>query len=182
MAATVTNPRGPITVLSPAPARVLDRRTSAERPKELTGLTVGLLDNNKPGASVILKHLGELLRQRGAAEVHYWRKALPSGPSPYVNEAAKSADIVISGVGDCGSCSSWSLRDALEVEWQGRPTATIVSEPFSQVVRMEADALGVADVPIFAVEHPVATRSDAELRQVAEGMIDALAKSLVSAA
>ncbi|HEV7649061.1 MAG TPA: hypothetical protein VGP26_12925 [Actinophytocola sp.] len=171
----------PITVLSPAPSRLESTRTGAPRPEGLGGLTVGLLDNNKPGASIILTHLGELLRQRGAADVKYWCKAHPSGPSPYVAEAAKQADIVISGVGDCGSCSSWSLRDALDVEAHGRPTVTLVSTPFLAKTRIEADAIGLAGAPIFAVEHPMATRSDADLRTEAESLLGAIVTSLVRA-
>ncbi|MGH3758929.1 UGSC family (seleno)protein [Actinophytocola sp.] len=181
MQPTTRYPQSPLMVLSPAPSRPEDNRTSAPRPADLGGLTVGLLDNNKPGASVILKHLGELLRGRGAAEVRYWCKPHPSGPSQYVSEAAKEADIVISGVGDCGSCSSWSLRDALDVEAQGRPTVTLVSQPFLQKTRIEADALGLAGAPIFAVEHPMATRPDDNLRSEAEGLLEAITTSLVRA-
>jgi hypothetical protein len=161
-----------LTILSPEPARQERRHRGAPRLKSLEGSYVALLDNNKPGADIILERLGVLLQERGVKTVRRWQKSLPSGPSPYVQEAAEVADVVISGLGDCGSCSSWSLRDAAEAELLGRPTVTLVSEPFSQLVRLEAQALGVAELPIFTVPHPVATRTEEELRQLADGLLD----------
>src|SRR5258708_32963938 len=87
-------------ILSPEPTRAVERSTIAPRLGSLSGLKVGLLDNNKPGATPILKRLGVALTEHGASECLYWRKALPSGPSPYVKAAAREADVVISGVGD----------------------------------------------------------------------------------
>jgi hypothetical protein len=170
---------GSLAVLSPKRTRVSWDRKKAPRLSGFNGVTVGLLDNNKPGATVILKHLGELLRERGAGEVVYWRKSLPSGPSPYVKEAGTRCDLVISGLGDCGSCSSWSLRDALEVELLGRPTVTLVSEPFKKLIHVEAEALGIPDLPVLTVPHPVATRTDAELTKWADGLFESVVKSLV---
>ncbi len=170
---------GSLKVLSPKPSRVSWDRKKAARLPGLSGATIGLLDNNKPGAEVILKRLAELLRERGAGEVVYWRKSLASGPSPYVKEAAARCDLVISGLGDCGSCSSYALRDALDVELLGRPTVTLVSEPFKKLVHFEAEALGIPDIPILTVPHPVATRTDAELEKWADGLIESVVKSLV---
>jgi hypothetical protein len=169
-----------LVVLSPEPTRRSTRRSLAPRREDLAGATVGLLDNNKPGAAVILHRLGELLRERGAAEVTYWCKALPSGPSPYVEEAGRHADVVISGVGDCGSCSSWSLRDAVDVELTGKPTVTLVSEPFRELVKIEAGSLGVPAVPIFAVPHPMATLPEQELRALADGLVEPIVDALTA--
>jgi hypothetical protein len=170
-----------LTVLSPAPERARETRLGAPRVSSFEGLTVGLLDNNKPGAGAILARIAERLRERGATEVVSWRKALPSGPSPYVTDAARAADVVISGVGDCGSCSSWSLRDAFEVELMGTPTVTLVSKPFDALVHLEADSLGVPELPIFTVAHPVATRTDDELRAEADELLDGVVRALVVA-
>ena len=170
------------TVLSPAPERVLLTRVRAPRAEGLEGRTVGLLDNNKPGANVILQRLADVLCERGAARVESWRKSLPSGPNPYVAVAAREADIIISGVGDCGSCSSWSLRDAFEVELLGRPTVTLVSEPFEQLVHLEASSLGLPDLSIFTVPHPMATLSEDELHAIADRLADVVNEALVTAA
>ncbi|MFC4941951.1 UGSC family (seleno)protein [Pseudonocardia sp. GCM10023141] len=170
-----------IVFLSPAPARAIEARPPAERLTSLAGKAIGLLDNNKPGARPILDRLAERLVQEGAASVRHWRKSHPSGPSPYVSEAAGESDLVISGVGDCGSCSSWSLRDAFEAEATGVPTVTLVSKPFANVVRIEADSLGMPSLPIFATPHPIATLTEAELHAIADDLFESVVRAVVKA-
>lgn len=168
-----------LTILSPAPTRVRERKQPARRAAGIDGRRIALLDNNKPGATAILERLGDRLREQGATEVRRWRKALPSGPSPYVGDAGEQADIVLSGVGDCGSCSSWSLRDALDVELLGRPTVTLVSAPFAELVRIEAEALGMPDLRILTVPHPIATLPEADLHAIADDLFDRVIASVV---
>jgi hypothetical protein len=169
----------PLVILSPEPVRAMRNRGKADRLATLHGCKVGLLDNNKPGAAVILRRLGARLAENGASEVHLWAKSLPSGPSPYVTEAVKRTDVLISGVGDCGSCSSWSLRDALEAELLGRPTVTLVSEPFFSLVTLEAEALGIPGMNILSLPHPLATLAEARLEAIADYLFDRVVEALV---
>lgn len=73
----------------------------AKRPERLSGKTVGLYDNTKEKADVILEVLGEelgkygvktLMTQRG---VHYSRPA----PADLVEEMARKCDVVVCALG-----------------------------------------------------------------------------------
>lgn len=170
-----------IVILSPAPERSAPQYRLAPAVSSLEHCRVGLIDNSKPGASVILGRIGELLDERGVERVQSWRKPLPSLPSPDIGEVGELSDVVITGVGDCGSCSLWTLRDALEAESRGCPSVTLVSEPFAAMVRLEGSAMGASQSRIIEVPHPIATRSDAELCAFAEAIVERVIDALTAA-
>jgi len=75
----------------------------APRPRDLTGLRVGLIENTKFNSDVILRKLGEQLAQRhGMTVSRMIRKRSPShGVSEeQVEELRKISDFIVSGVGD----------------------------------------------------------------------------------
>lgn len=74
----------------------------APRPKELAGKVVGLLDNTKEQADVILETVGEVLRSRyGVSKViirrkeHYSKPATPA----MIDEMAKEVQIAAAALG-----------------------------------------------------------------------------------
>lgn len=74
----------------------------APRPMDLAGKVVGLLDNTKEQADVILEAVGEALRDRyGVAEVIIRRKEFFSKPAKpeLLDEIAKKAQVAIAAVG-----------------------------------------------------------------------------------
>ena len=73
----------------------------ARRPSSLRGCRIGVLDNSKPNADVLLGHLAELLVDRhGAASIARWRKPGSSRPATMLDEVARQADVVLTGSGD----------------------------------------------------------------------------------
>ncbi|HEX6005359.1 MAG TPA: hypothetical protein VFZ14_15350 [Burkholderiales bacterium] len=74
----------------------------APRPMDLAGKVVGLLDNTKEQADVILATLGEALRERhGVSRVVIRRKehySKPAAPA-IIAEMAKEVEIAIAAVG-----------------------------------------------------------------------------------
>lgn len=74
----------------------------AVRPGDLKGKVVGILDNTKEQADVILQTLGEALREKyGASEVIMRRKEHYSKPAPQemIEEMAGKCDVVICALG-----------------------------------------------------------------------------------
>ena len=74
----------------------------AERPISLNGKVIGLLDNTKEQADVILSTIGEALCERYGAESvvlrrkeHYSKPATPE----MITEMAKKVDVAIAGLG-----------------------------------------------------------------------------------
>jgi len=74
----------------------------AERPISLNGKVIGLLDNTKEQADVILSTIGEALCERYGAESvvlrrkeHYSKPATPE----MITEMAEKIDVAIAGLG-----------------------------------------------------------------------------------
>jgi hypothetical protein len=78
------------------------RLARAPRPIDLAGKVVGLLDNTKEQADVILAAIGEALRERyGVSEVLMRRKEYYSRPASaeLLDEMAQRVDAAIAAVG-----------------------------------------------------------------------------------
>jgi hypothetical protein len=75
----------------------------AQRPADLSGARVGLLENGKQNARLFIEEVAEALRERhGAGEVTLRRKEIFSAPAPpeLVDELSGASDVVVIGVGD----------------------------------------------------------------------------------
>ena len=88
--------------VDPTASGVKQRVELASRPAALSGKAVGLLDNSKEQADVILQTLGEALRERyGVASVIVRRKEHYSKPAPdeMIDEMAAQVDAAIAALG-----------------------------------------------------------------------------------
>jgi hypothetical protein len=121
---------------------------------------VTLLDNTKPGADVVLKFVEENLGKRK----FNWVKK-PAGAPATIKQLKKAAEseIVFLALGDCGSCSSWVILDAIRLEKMGIPTISICSDRFSSFAHELAKSHGAEALNILSVEHPIAGLSREEI-------------------
>ena len=88
-------------VLSPLVARSGDVRALATRRASLRGLRVGVLDNSKPNADVLLARVAARLAERhGAGSVRSWQKPGASMPALMIEEIAGEVDVVLTGSAD----------------------------------------------------------------------------------
>jgi hypothetical protein len=88
-------------VLNPVRSVSNQCKPLARRPSSLHGRRIGVLDNSKPNADVLLGRLAELLVERhGAASIARWRKPGASRPAAMIDEIARAADLVLTGSGD----------------------------------------------------------------------------------
>ena len=74
----------------------------ASRPIDLGGKVVGLLDNTKEQADIILQTIGDALRERhGVARVVIRRKEMFSKPATedLINEMAKEVQVAVAALG-----------------------------------------------------------------------------------
>ena len=156
----------------------------ANRPAELTGTTVGLLENGKQNARLFLEEVAGVLRGRyGVGDVKLHRKEIFSAPAPpeLVDEMSAESDVVVIGVGDCGSCSASAIADGVLFERHGTPAAVICSDAF----KATADAMAeVQDAPGYhyvTTAHPVAGLSPAQVHERAEQVADEVAGMLAGA-
>lgn len=91
---------GGIRVYLPTGAVDIRARTLAPRLDSLRGARIGILDNCKEFADVVLRGVVEVLqRDYGVEQVRFWQKSYLGVPSPYAEEMAAQCDAVINGVG-----------------------------------------------------------------------------------
>ena len=57
------------------------------------------------------------------------------------------------------------MHDGISFEQLGKPALVICTDPFAPTGRNIARALGVPDYPFALVEHPIGSRTVAELRE-----------------
>ena len=77
--------------------------TLADRPTDLRGLKIGLLENGKQNARRFLEDVADVLRERhGAGDAQLRRKEIFSQPAPpeLVEELSSQSDVVVIAVGD----------------------------------------------------------------------------------
>jgi hypothetical protein len=90
-------------ILDPIGSTSAAFRTLAPRPASLDGTVIGVLDNSKPNARVLLEGVArELARKMGARDVRVWRKPGASiGATPAVlDEIAASCGAVLTASAD----------------------------------------------------------------------------------
>jgi hypothetical protein len=93
----------PLEFLDPTPAGVAAPPAALAAPRTLAGAVVGLLDNAKPNAHLLLAAVGELLQgSHGAREVVPARKATSTSPAPaaILDELAARCDLVVTAAAD----------------------------------------------------------------------------------
>lgn len=91
---------GGISVLVPTGAADAQRKPLAPRLRTLRGARIGILDNCKEFADIVLRGVAQALqREHQVAEVKFWQKSYLGIASPYAEEMAAQCDAVINGVG-----------------------------------------------------------------------------------
>lgn len=145
---------------------------------------VTIVENGKPNGRRLLELLvEELSASLSIGEVRVFAK--PAASSPITPEEARgiaaSSDLVLAGLGDCGACSACSLHDAVQLEALGVPSALIITDPFQGLIAEFALSLGVAAAPVVSVPHPISSRKEPHLREVAQRAVAAVREQLVGA-
>jgi hypothetical protein len=88
-------------VLSPFGATPDTVKPLAKRRSSLAGLRIGVLDNSKPNADVLLGRVAEALAAGSpGGTVRRWCKPGASHPALMIDEIVASADVVLTGSAD----------------------------------------------------------------------------------
>jgi hypothetical protein len=143
----------------------------AERPASLAGKRVGLIENTKYNSDDILKRIGEILvRDHGAASYKLYRKRYSSVPAheEIIQDLVKNCDVMVAGIGDCGSCSSGTVLDGILLEMKNIPSASIITHLFVNTGRAMAKQWRNPDYRYLVMEHPIANLPEELLQQRAE--------------
>lgn len=152
---------------------------TAKRLEKLNGLRLGVLDNSKWNANKLLRGAIEALgKEIDFASVNYYVKhSFSKDAAPeLIEKIIAENDIVLTAIGDCGSCTSGCLRDAIALEKQGVPTAVIVTTEFVKETVLTRQALGMLDLEPVIISHPVSSITMEEVgHRVAQILVQAQA-------
>jgi hypothetical protein len=146
----------------------------APRPASLTGKRVGLLINTKQNARPFLQEVGRLLTDQYGVTLTQRTKqnfAMPE-PDDVIKEMAAQTDVIVTGVGDCGSCSAAAAADGVVFETAGVPVAVIVTESFRATADAMAELRGAPGYKYATTGHPVALLTEDEVKARAAGVLD----------
>ncbi|QCU78884.1 hypothetical protein E7744_12680 [Citricoccus sp. SGAir0253] len=156
----------------------------APRPDSLAGARIGLLDNTKHNAMLFLQAVGELLvEEHGADSVGIVEtKANFSVPvdEEIISRYRTACDVVVTGVGDCGSCSAAAVADGIAFERAGLPAAAVLTDAFDITGRTMAGVQGAPDYAWIRTEHPMAVLSEDQVRERARRLVPEILSTLTA--
>lgn len=156
---TVYDPRGVIrSVNEPISKRV----------SQLSGLRLGVLDNSKWNANKLLRGASDLLaKELGFSAVNYYVKhSFSKDAAPeLIEKIARENDLVLTAIGDCGSCCSACVRDSIALEKLGIPSAVIITTEFVRETILTRQALGMRELEPVVIDHPVSSITAEEVMQ-----------------
>ena len=159
-------------VMNPLAETAAEKIEISYVPKKINKITY--FDNTKPNADVILNTLKENLN------IKHIEAIKPAG-APATEEQmrmAEKGDVIILALGDCGSCTTWVILDAIRLEKEGKPTISICSHKFTDYAHSLAKAQGAEDLRIVKIEHPIAGLKDDEVKIKTEKIIPEVKKLL----
>jgi hypothetical protein len=152
----------------------------APRLSDLRGKRLAFVDNSKCNADLFIARVASRLRERFAVEPGpAVRKAAPKDRlSDRDLEKLGACDAVVQCFGDCGTSTSISVADAVEMERRGIPTVTVFSSAFADAACKQAASRGMADLPLVRIPHPMHTAPRAVVTARADAVLDSLVERL----
>lgn len=134
---------------------------TAPRPGSTQGLRLGVLSNTKWNAAKLLRATVGRLAAAGLEFVsinYYDKHHFSSDASPeLIGQIAAENDIALTAIGDCGSCCSACVNDAVRLEQAGLPTVAIVTTEFELEARLQREARGMAGLEPAVATHPISS-------------------------
>jgi hypothetical protein len=156
----------------------------ARRLSDLHGKRLGFVDNSKCNADRFIRRIAVQLGNRYAVvQGPVIRKLAPKDrlSDKDFSELAQ-CDAVVQCFGDCGTSTSISVADAVEMERRGVPTVTVFSTAFADAARKQGAGRGMANLPLARIPHPMHTAQHDVVIERADAVIDTLAERLTQRA
>src|SRR5262245_1456280 len=165
------------------PATGVRATVLAARKPDLRGSRVGLLANVKRNAEQFLDDVGALLQQEHGVAGVVRRKKMSiteQVPPDMLSELVSTCDVVVVGVGDCGSCSASAVADGLALEAAGIPAVVVCSDAFGVTADAMAALQGSPGYHYVLTPHPVAPLGPDELNQRAAAALPEIVATLTT--
>lgn len=169
-------------ILSPFPdEQTSDETALTDRLRALSGANIALFSNNKRNSDHFLEGVGEHIATSAGAMVSevFYKPVATSPAEDSLYEQLEEYDAVLIAYGDCGSCSSWTIHDAIQLEKAGVPTVVYCSDAFTGLGQYEAENQECPGLPIIEFEHPIADLAPEDVRT--DRVTDAVCEETVQA-
>jgi hypothetical protein len=123
------------------------------------------------------------------AEVTYWRSTNRSGEEGEEQDRSlqqwlKTIDVAVVGLANCGSCTGWTIRDAIAAANAGLPTVAIATRNFEDFAHELARRGGRSGLRVHVLPYPLNELSRAEVDPVAEayfaGLLTAMGATMTA--
>ncbi|MBM3660882.1 MAG: hypothetical protein FJW95_15470 [Actinobacteria bacterium] len=158
----------------------------APRPQSLDGLRIGLFWNGKNQGDVALDRTRHALATlyEGATFTTYLGDK--GGLTRYASEPLKQqilaeCDVLVGTTADCGSCTSWLIREMAAFEERGLPTVGWVAVGFEEDARFSAEVFGCPDLPFAVVPLPFTNGDPVRIAQMVDDAIPQVIEGLTTA-
>lgn len=160
----IIDPRGAVSTWPDAAA---DRAPVRWR-EHLRDGRVGFLSNGKPNVRDFMEAVARQLAESGARAGCMLTKPGPleTAPAELIETLAQQSDIVLTGICDGGTASSWGVRDALRLVALGVPTVLICTTAFRPLV-LSVLPPNAAGVILLEIPHPFSSITAAEVQHAA---------------
>lgn len=161
------------TVLDPTATRADDNASPGPDAGLLVGKRIGFrLDRMWRAWDWISDLWAEKFREAGA-EVSFWRSAGRSGEEGERCEKEylaflESIDIAVVGLANCGSCTGWTVRDAITAANFGLPTTAIATKNFEVFAHEIAARGGRSGLRVHVLPYPLNEQRRDDVLPVAE--------------
>lgn len=157
-----------VNVYDPRGSILSDDVPVSPRRKSLGKLRLGILDNSKWNANKLLRGalaaLGEEIEF--SAVNYYVKESFSKDAAPeLIKKIAAENDIVLTAIGDCGSCCSACVRNSIALEKLGIPSAVIITTEFARETVLTRQALGMKSLEPVVITHPVSSITQEEVAQ-----------------
>jgi Fe-S cluster biogenesis protein NfuA len=182
--APVQGPGAVITVLDPVGEIVPGNADPGPDAGLVAGRRIGFrVDVLWPAWDWTVAEWTERLERAGAA-VTSWRRAQGlKGAEGERKQAEYDAfvggvDVIVSGLGNCGSCTSWSVKDGLTGLARGLPSIVTVTEQFETLARTLAADQGRPGLRLLVLPFSLHTLPEDEVRRAARALFPGLLENL----
>ena len=158
------------------PLEPYERRADTTR----SGLSIALVSNGFPDATTLMKSIGRALQARlDSPTIRLYERlnATVLADTSVIKEISVTADVAITGLGHCGSCTSSAVRDAVSIARSGIPAVALISEKFTLPAQSVARSVGLPDIPLAMLPHPISGTGSVRIQEIADGVVDQIISS-----
>jgi hypothetical protein len=150
-----------------------ERFPPAPRPATLDGKTIALYWNGKQNGLDALSRSKELLQKRFTGVRFLDVIGELGGTNRYLSAdqltmLAERASAVVATTADCGSCTSWLMRDLCELERRGVPAAGYTAAIFDEDAHFSTKTFGVPEACPVVVPECFSNKTTVEIHQMVD--------------